>query len=79
MTTPETQETAETQEILVNGETRVVPRPLTVAGLLAHLQVGQTGSVAVERNKQIVPKHRHGETPVQAGDRLEVVTLVGGG
>ena len=79
MTTPETPETPEIQEIQVNGETRVVPRPLTVAGLLVHLQVQGTGSVAVERNKQIVPAHRHTDTPVQAGDRLEIVTLVGGG
>ncbi len=71
--------TQDIQMVLVNGETMVVPRPLTVAGLLVHLQVKGTGSVAVERNKQIVPKDRHGDTPVEAGDRVEVVTLVGGG
>jgi thiamine biosynthesis protein ThiS len=35
--------------------------------------------VAVERNLQIVPRARHGETALADGDRLEVVTLVGGG
>ena len=35
--------------------------------------------VAVERNKQIVPKPHHADTPVEAGDRLEIVTIVGGG
>ncbi len=71
--------TQEIQIVLVNGETKTVPKPLTVAGLLVHLQISKPGSVAVERNKQIVPKNRHDDTPVTAGDRLEIVTLVGGG
>ncbi|MHC4079541.1 MAG: sulfur carrier protein ThiS [Planctomycetota bacterium] len=33
----------------------------------------------MERNRKIVPKARHGDTPVEAGDQLEIVTLVGGG
>jgi thiamine biosynthesis protein ThiS len=67
-----------TQEIRVNGEAKAVPKPLTVAGLLTHLGI-ETGPVAVERNRKIVPKARHGDTPVEAGDQLEIVTLVGGG
>jgi thiamine biosynthesis protein ThiS len=35
--------------------------------------------VAVERNREVVPRARHGETLLVAGDRLEVVTFVGGG
>jgi sulfur carrier protein len=69
----------ETQEIQVNGEKRMVPRPLTVKGLLLHLGIGETVQVAVERNKQIVPRSRHADTPVEAGDSLEIVTIVGGG
>lgn len=68
-----------TQEIRVNGETRTVPKPLTVASLLVHLQIPQPAQVAVERNKQIVPGSRHAATPVEAGDQLEIVTIVGGG
>lgn len=69
----------QSQEIQVNGEQRVVPRPLTVKGLLLHLGVQETAQVAVERNKQIVPRSRHADTPVEAGDSLEIVTIVGGG
>ena len=35
--------------------------------------------VAVEQNGQIVPRSRHAETVVSAGDRIEVVVAVGGG
>ena len=73
-----TDSTKATQELQVNGEAKTVPRPLTVAGLLVYLQI-DTGRVAVERNKKIVPRACHGNTPVQAGDQLEIVTLVGGG
>jgi len=65
-------------EILVNGQTRQVPERTTVAELLA--QLGLAGRhVAVEVNLQVVPRARHAEHPLAAGDRLEIVTLVGGG
>jgi sulfur carrier protein len=35
--------------------------------------------VAVEQNGQIVPRSRHAEPVVSAGDRIEVVAAVGGG
>lgn len=68
---------AETIEIAVNGETRRVARGTTVAGLIAEL--GLAGPVAVERNREVVPRARHGEVVLDAGDRLELVTFVGGG
>jgi sulfur carrier protein len=62
----------------INGEKRAVPDGLTVATLLESL--GLAGQpCAVEVNGQVVPKRRHIETMVQSGDRIEVVTLVGGG
>jgi len=67
-----------TIEITVNGQARRVAEGTTVADLLAELGL-QSQIVAVERNFQVVPRHRHGEHPLQAGDRLEIVTLVGGG
>ena len=70
---------SDTQEIRVNGETEAVPMPLTVASLLEYLQIQKPDQVAVERNKQIVPKSRHADTTVEAGDQLEIVTIVGGG
>ena len=64
--------------LTVNGEPREVPAGTTVAALLADLGVQPRGS-AVERNRELVPRRDHAGTPLAAGDRVEVVTLVGGG
>ncbi len=64
--------------LTINGESRDFPEPLTVAGLLERLGYDRR-RVAVEVNREIVPAARHAEQPLQAGDRVEVVTLVGGG
>ncbi len=65
-------------EIILNGAPLVLPSALTVATLLE--QQGLAGKrVAVERNGEIVPKSRHAETRLAAGDRLEIVVAVGGG
>jgi thiazole synthase len=64
--------------INLNGQVREVPGPLTVAELLARLEV-KPEQVAVELNRDLVPRARHAESRIQDGDTLEVVTLVGGG
>jgi thiazole synthase len=64
--------------IIINGEGREVPGPLTVAELLRILEV-RPEHVAVEVNRALVPRARHAEARVSEGDVLEVVTLVGGG
>jgi thiamine biosynthesis protein ThiS len=64
--------------ILVNGEPRTVPAGSTVADLVRLLGI-QAAQVAVERNKVLVRRAEHASTPLAAGDRLEVVTLFGGG
>lgn len=65
-------------KITLNGEGRDVRAPLTVADLVASLGY-TTAEVAVERNRALVPRVRHAETPVEESDEIEVVTLVGGG
>ncbi len=65
-------------KIVVNGEPREVERGTTVSALLDMLGV-TAPHVAVELNLEVVPKARHGETLLREGDRLEVVSLVGGG
>ncbi len=65
-------------KIQLNGDVREVPDGLTVATLLEWLKLC-ADRVAVEHNLEIVSRHRWGETPIQAGDRLEVVHFVGGG
>lgn len=64
--------------IEVNGEARDVPAGTTVRALLETLGLGDT-LVAVERNREIIPRARHTETEVAEGDRLEIVHFVGGG
>jgi thiazole synthase/sulfur carrier protein len=65
-------------DVTINGERREVPEGLTVATLLAHLGMG-SDRVAIERNLDILPRVRWNETPVEAGDNLEIVHFVGGG
>jgi len=64
--------------LTVNGEARALPGPATVAQLLDRLGFDRR-RVAVEVNQAVVPAARHAETPLADGDRVEVVTLVGGG
>ncbi|HEX9192011.1 MAG TPA: sulfur carrier protein ThiS [Candidatus Deferrimicrobiaceae bacterium] len=65
-------------EIVVNGRPRGIAPGATVASLLRELSL--PGSrVAVERNREIVRKPEYGSTTLAAGDRLEIVTFVGGG
>ena len=64
--------------IEVNGEATQVAEAITVSALLASLGVDD-GPVAVERNREIVPRAAHASTVLAEGDRLEVVHFVGGG
>jgi thiamine biosynthesis protein ThiS len=64
--------------IQVNGQPRDVEAGASVAKLLGDLGVTQP-HVAVELNLQVVPRADHARTFLREGDRLEVVTLVGGG
>jgi sulfur carrier protein len=65
-------------QLIVNGEPRVVDAGLTVRALLDSLGFTD-GPVAVERNREVVPRAEHATTPLADGDRLEIVHLVGGG
>ena len=64
--------------IQVNGEPQEVDDGASVAKLLDELGV-TAAHVAVELNLEVVPRARHAHTILHDGDRLEVVTLVGGG
>jgi thiamine biosynthesis protein ThiS len=64
--------------IILNGEPRDVQPGLTVAALLAELKL-PTKTVAVELNLDLVPRGDHSRRVLNENDRLEVVTLVGGG
>ncbi len=65
-------------EIIVNDQPLQAPDVVTVAELLD--QLGLSGRpLAVEVNLELVPRGRHDQHRLAAGDRLEIVTLVGGG
>ena len=64
--------------IVLNGEARSVDAGLTVAGLLRKLELAP-GMVVVERNREILAREAVGATPVEEGDRFELVHFVGGG
>jgi len=65
-------------KIHVNGEARDVTDGVTLAALLEQLEL-QPRYTAVEVNLDVVPRARHAEFVLSPGDRLEIVTLVGGG
>ena len=64
--------------IEVNGERKEIAAGLTVTALLAQLGLN-TGRVAVEHNRSILPRAKWAETAVAAGDQFEIVQFVGGG
>ena len=66
-------------ELTVNGtRRRLEPPPATIADLVRALNL-EGKRIAVERNGEIVPRSRYGDTPIADGDRLEIVGAVGGG
>lgn len=65
-------------DVVINGKARTVAVGTTVLGLLGELGLGDK-RVAVERNLEVVPRALHATTTLTDGDRLEVVTFVGGG
>ena len=64
--------------LTVNGQPKSVSEGLTLAQLVRELGL-EKNPIAVELNLQVVPRDRHGATRLTEGDRLEIVTLVGGG
>jgi thiamine biosynthesis protein ThiS len=65
-------------KIELNGEAREVPDGTTVAALIEALGL-RPEVVAVELNQSLVAKARRAEVRLAPGDRIELVTLVGGG
>jgi sulfur carrier protein len=64
--------------LVINGKEQFFEDSLTLARLIE--QLGMKGDrVAVELNRQIVPRTQWAETSLNDGDRLEIVHFVGGG
>lgn len=64
--------------IRVNDQLREIVPGTTVAELLAELDM-QPRYLAVERNRELVPRTEHADCVLSDGDCIEIVTLVGGG
>lgn len=68
----------ETIDIVVNDKKLSIAAGSSVTELLQLLNI-RSKAIAVEINQRVIPGDAHATTVVNANDRLEVVTLVGGG
>ncbi len=64
--------------LLLNGEERDLADVATIADLVAALGL-DARKVAVERNLEIAPRSTYADTALVDGDRIEIVTFIGGG
>jgi len=64
--------------VILNGVDRET-HAATIAALLATLSIDQENFLAVSRNGTIVRRHEWETTPIAAGDRIDILTIVGGG
>jgi len=62
----------------INGDEKQFPDGLSLAELVAQLGM-KADRVAVELNREIVPRAQWSETRLNEGDKLEIVHFVGGG
>jgi thiazole synthase/sulfur carrier protein len=62
----------------VNGAPMDVPEATTVAALLTRIGLNAK-KIAVERNREIVPRSAYSKVTLQPGDALEIVHFIGGG
>jgi sulfur carrier protein len=64
--------------LTINGEPREIPEGSSLSDVLRQLELTD-GLVAIERNREVVPRREHANVLVQPGDVLEIVQFVGGG
>jgi len=65
-------------QVNVNGDRGEIPVNATIEQLLGQLELN-TRAIAVEVNEQLQPRDTHATFVLSENDRLEIVTLVGGG
>ncbi len=64
--------------ITVNGDAETIAEGTAVSDLLAKFELAPQ-RVAVEVNEALVPRANYPAVLLEDGDRVEIVTLVGGG
>lgn len=65
-------------QITLNGSPFTLNENITVAELVTQLAI-DTKQVAVEKNREIVPKSTYAKTSIMEGDEVEIVSFIGGG
>lgn len=65
-------------EITLNGEKKTLLAPVSVRELVDGLGYDRT-RIAVEVNREVVPRTQHADHQIKPGDAVEIVTFVGGG
>lgn len=65
-------------QVVINGQSQELTGVVTVGGLIAAHELNPK-HVAVEVNEELVVRRMFDETKLNEGDRIEIVTLVGGG
>lgn len=78
MSEPEESTAADLRPLLVNGRTCPLPPGRSLAEVLAEAGLANR-PVAVEVDGEVVPRSRFGEPSLTGGERIEIVTFVGGG
>ncbi|MBI5810340.1 MAG: sulfur carrier protein ThiS [Deltaproteobacteria bacterium] len=64
--------------VRLNGQEREVADGMTVTGLLEAFNIRREG-IAVDINREVVPKRLHKETLIRDGDSIEIIRMAGGG
>ena len=64
-------------QVIINGEQTSVQDAITVAGLIKHLAL--EGRIAIEINREIIPKSKFDSHRIDDGDIIEIVHAIGGG
>ena len=65
-------------KLLLNGEERHIADIVSISDLVSALGL-DARKVAVERNLEIAPRSTYADVRLAEGDRIEIVTFIGGG
>ncbi len=65
-------------QITLNGKPHNLEKPINILELSGLLRLEPT-QVAIERNREIVPRSLYGDVLLNEGDEVEIVTFIGGG
>jgi len=76
--TPNTASDSRTIKIVLNGDPYLIDGDARVSALIERLKMRPT-RIAVEINREVIPKAKYAETLIKPGDEVEVINFVGGG